>query len=64
MSESLTNPENAFFREVREILAEARRKAATSVNFIMVEAYWRIGARIVEQEQKGEARAAYGQVII
>jgi predicted nuclease of restriction endonuclease-like (RecB) superfamily len=64
MSESLTNPENAFFREVREILAEARRKAATSVNFIMVEAYWRIGARIVEQEQKGEARAADGQVMI
>jgi predicted nuclease of restriction endonuclease-like (RecB) superfamily len=64
MSESLTNPEDELFRSIREILAEARRKAATSVNFIMVEAYWRIGARIVEQEQQGEARAAYGQELI
>ncbi len=64
MSGSLTSPDDAFFGSIREILAEARRKAATSVNFIMVEAYWRIGARIVEQEQKGEARAAYGKELI
>ena len=64
MSGSLTSPDDAFFGSIREILAEARRKAATSVNFIMVEAYWRIGAKIVEQEQKGEARAAYGKELI
>jgi predicted nuclease of restriction endonuclease-like (RecB) superfamily len=64
MSGSLTSPDDAFFGSIREILAEARRKAATSVNVIMVEAYWRIGARIVEQEQKGEARAAYGKELI
>lgn len=64
MSESLTKPEDPFFCSIREILAEARRKAATSVNFIMVEAYWRIGERIIEQEQKGDSRAAYGQALI
>ena len=64
MSGSLASPDDSFFGSIREILAEARRKAATSVNVIMVEAYWRIGARIVEQEQKGEARAAYGKELI
>ncbi len=56
--------DDAFFRSVRSILAEARRKAAASINFVMVEAYWRIGRRIVEEEQKGQARAGYGQELI
>ena len=30
----------------------------------MVEAYWQIGKRIVEQEQHGEDRAAYGEGIL
>jgi predicted nuclease of restriction endonuclease-like (RecB) superfamily len=64
MSESLTNPEETFFRAIREILAEARRKAATSINFIMVEAYWRIGERIVLEEQQGAQRAEYGKFLL
>ena len=56
--------DDAFFGSVRSILAEARRKAAASINFVMVEAYWRIGERIVEEEQKGQARAGYGQELI
>jgi predicted nuclease of restriction endonuclease-like (RecB) superfamily len=30
----------------------------------MVEAYWQVGRRIVEQEMKGEARANYGEQVI
>ena len=30
----------------------------------MVQAYWLVGCRIVEQEQKGEKRAGYGEKII
>ena len=56
--------DDAFFGSVRAILAEARRKAAASINFVMVEAYWRIGERIVEEEQNGQARAGYGQELI
>ena len=56
--------DDAFFGPVRSILAKARRKAAASINFVMVEAYWRIGERIVEEEQKGQARAGYGQELI
>jgi len=54
----------AFFEQVRTILRDARHRAQTSVNFIMVEAYWRIGQRIVEEEQAGAARADYGQFLI
>lgn len=64
MSESLAVPADAFFGSIREILADARRQAATSVNFIMVEAYWRIGERIVLQEQQGAERAEYGKFLL
>ena len=30
----------------------------------MVEAYWRIGRRIVEERQRGETRAGYGDELI
>ncbi|TVR94392.1 MAG: DUF1016 domain-containing protein [Spirochaetaceae bacterium] len=56
--------DDAFFRSVRDILTEARRKTAVSINSVMVEAYWRIGRRIVEQEQSGASRAGYGQELI
>lgn len=53
-----------FFNDVRQILHQAREKAYSAVNFAMVEAYWQIGRRIVEEEQKGEARAEYGKRLI
>ncbi|NCC23381.1 MAG: DUF1016 family protein [Alphaproteobacteria bacterium] len=58
----LVSPE--FFEQVRSILRDARHRAQTSVNVIMVEAYWRIGQRIVEEEQSGATRADYGQYLI
>ncbi|OYW30814.1 MAG: hypothetical protein B7Z47_02975 [Chthoniobacter sp. 12-60-6] len=53
-----------FFDEVRSILRQARQKASAGVNFIMVEAYWSIGRRIVEEEQGGSHRADYGTFLI
>lgn len=35
-----------------------------SVNAVMVQAYWEIGREIVEEEQRGEDRAAYGSRLI
>jgi predicted nuclease of restriction endonuclease-like (RecB) superfamily len=55
---------NAFFEEIRTILHQARQNALTAVNSAMVEAYWQIGRRIVEEEQKGEDRAAYGKKLL
>lgn len=55
---------STFFDDVRNILARARGNAYTAVNFAMVEAYWQIGRRIVEEEQNGADRAEYGRAII
>jgi predicted nuclease of restriction endonuclease-like (RecB) superfamily len=59
MSE-LTPATPDFFAEIRSILASAKSKVATAVNTAMVEAYWSIGRRIVEEEQDGQAKATYG----
>ncbi len=64
MSGVSTRSDDAFYSSVRDVLTEARRKAVVNINFIMVEAYWRIGRQIVEQEQAGSARAGYGQELI
>jgi len=53
-----------FVSDIKQILSAARKKAYFSVNSAMVEAYWLIGKRIVEEEQQGKERAAYGEEII
>ncbi len=60
----LNAPRQRFFEDVREILRQARQKAYAAVNFIMVEAYWKIGQRIVEEDQGGSQRAEYGTFLI
>ena len=55
---------NNYINEVKEILKNARQKAYTAINSAMVEAYWEIGRRIVEEEQRGKERAEYGKEII
>ena len=57
-------PKDTFFEDIRYILADARRRAYTAVNFVMVVAYWKIGRRIVEEEQAGNERADYGTYLI
>jgi predicted nuclease of restriction endonuclease-like (RecB) superfamily len=56
--------ENNFYNDIKAILQTARNNAYKSVNFIMVEAYWNIGKKIVEVEQKGETKAQYGSNLI
>jgi predicted nuclease of restriction endonuclease-like (RecB) superfamily len=46
------------------LLRQARQQAYSAVNSAMVEAYWQIGRRIVEEEQKGQERAGYGEGLI
>jgi predicted nuclease of restriction endonuclease-like (RecB) superfamily len=45
---------------VRRLLDSARSTAARSVNTTQVVANWLIGREIVEEEQKGKAKAEYG----
>lgn len=55
---------NDFYQDIKMILQTARDNAYKSVNFIMVEAYWNIGKKIVEVEQNGETKAKYGSKLI
>lgn len=50
--------------DIVALLEGARRTAARSVNALMTASYWEIGRRIVEFEQGGEDRAAYGQALL
>jgi predicted nuclease of restriction endonuclease-like (RecB) superfamily len=50
-----------FYNDIRQILEQARSQARTAINSAMVEAYWQIGKRIVEEEQQGESKAKYGK---
>ncbi len=63
-NEIATQVENSFYREIADLLLCARSKSYVSVNVIMVETYWQIGKRIVEEEQHGENRAGYGEYLI
>jgi predicted nuclease of restriction endonuclease-like (RecB) superfamily len=66
MSNVPSVPENydAVRAEIIELLRAARRVAARSINSLMTATYWEIGRRIVQYEQKGEARADYGQQLV
>jgi predicted nuclease of restriction endonuclease-like (RecB) superfamily len=53
-----------YITDIKQILREARTKAYAAINYSMVEAYWLIGKRIVEEIQQGEHRANYGAQVI
>ena len=42
-------------------IEQARNQVRQSVNSAMVQSYWQIGQLIIEDEQQGESRAAYGK---
>jgi len=53
-----------FCQAVADVLRNARSNSYRAVNFIMVEAYWKVGRMIVEEEQQGKERAGYGKALI
>ena len=53
-----------FLKNVSDVLEQARKQAKTAVNLSMVYAYYEIGRMIVEEEQCGKKRAAYGTQLL
>ncbi len=53
-----------LLRGVGEIIADGRGQAAWSLNAVMSAVYWDIGRQIVEFQQKGIAKAEYGERVI
>lgn len=64
MTTEITTQNTPFFTDIAELLTKARSNAYRAVNSIMVETYWKIGQRIVEEEQNGKSRAEYGEKLI
>lgn len=53
-----------IYDEIRSVIANARSRAYSAVNFAMVSAYWSIGQIIIENEQGGNTRAEYGKAVL
>lgn len=53
-----------LLNDVKRIIAEGRQKAYSAVDSAMTVTYWQIGKRIIEEEQHGSIRAAYGTKLI
>jgi hypothetical protein len=58
--ETPSAPSDNLLADISQIIEQARVQVQRSVNSAMVLAYWHIGCRIVEQEQQGKSRTAYG----
>ena len=53
-----------LYRSVREVIQEAQGVVSRVANWAMVEANWRVGFLIVENEQKGKRKAEYGKTVL
>ena len=63
MAEHIAKTDNAsgsLIQDIRKIISRGRAMAYASVNAVMIDTYWKIGQRIVEEEQHGSKRAGYG----
>ncbi len=66
-SKFLAAPEddyNKLLTDLRKIIAAGRGRAAIAINAEVVATYWQIGERIVQEEQQGAGRAAYGEQLL
>ena len=55
---------DALFDKVTALIDEARKRVKTAINLSMVYTYYGIGQYIVEDEQQGKYRAAYGKRVL
>jgi predicted nuclease of restriction endonuclease-like (RecB) superfamily len=53
-----------LYNRITELIEQSRQRIAQSVNLTMVYTYFEIGRYIVDDEQKGEQRAAYGKAVL
>jgi len=58
------NKYTSLIKRLAEIIHSARATAVRQINKTQVLAYYEIGREIVEFEQKGKARAEYGEALI
>ena len=60
MEKNIINIDAHVIDDIRTIITRARNKAYQSINETLIRSNWKIGKRIVEEEQLGKQRADYG----
>ena len=55
---------DVLLAHLRTLIADARKEAKRTVDVIQVRTCWEVGRHIVEFEQGGQARAAYGKKLL
>jgi len=60
----MDNSKSNFYKDIYQLLNDARKNEKKAVNLAMVYSYFEVGRKIVEEEQTGENRAQYGQYIL
>jgi len=53
-----------LYKEVKQLIEEARNTVYRKANNTMLEAYWNVGKLIVEKEQEGKEKAKYGKQLM
>jgi len=61
IKEQAANDAHLLFQDIADVIRQARQQVRQAVNTAMVQSYWQIGHLIVEHEQQGQQRAAYGK---
>ena len=64
LEKGLPEISSQFVNDIRNIILDSRNNAVRSVDFARVMMYWRVGERILVEEQKGKERAEYGTYLI
>lgn len=64
MTDEMMMKYSSVLTDIKQIIESGRNTAYGAVNSVMLMTYWSIGRRIVEDEQSGETRAAYGTKIL
>jgi hypothetical protein len=61
---NIINHHKSFVDDIKTIIRQGRLRAYRAINNALLETYWNLGRRIVEEEQQGKERADYGSFLI
>ena len=53
-----------LIKQIRALVKKSRESIAQNINKEILQTYWQIGKHIVEFEQKGNVKAAYGKQLL
>ena len=64
MKAGTANNDQLLYERIRDLVVDARSTVARGVDLVQVRTDFEIGRHIVEHEQQGALRAAYGKEVL